>query len=228
MVCFRQKFPQYNLNMDARKILGVSKDATPQEIRKAYREKAKKHHPDQGGDSWAFQQVQDAFEELSTTQERSNPFQSPPQSQPPQSAADNPLNDSTSETDSQNTNKYAEGHPNHGWKNLFTGQLPLQNQTTVFILINCLDIFMTHRLLFKVEGAVETNPIADFFIDKFDFNGAIGFKLLVVTVVCIIAQIVAIKKVKTAKFLLNAGSCIVGIVVLYSFLLYLKHTNPGL
>ena len=59
---------------------------------------------------------------------------------------------------------------------------------------------MTHRLLFKVEGAVETNPIADFFIDKFDFNGAIGFKLLVVTVVCIIAQIVAIKKVKTAKF----------------------------
>lgn len=87
---------------------------------------------------------------------------------------------------------------------------------------------MTHRLLLKVEGAEETNPIADFFIDKFDIYGAIGFKLLVVTVVCVIAQIVAIKKVKTAKFLLNFGSCIVGVVVVYSFLLYLRHTNPGL
>lgn len=214
--------------MDARKILGVGNDATPQEIRKAYRKKAKKHHPDQGGDSWAFQQVQDAFEELSTAKEGANTSQSPSQAQQSQSTSSNPVNESISETNSKNTNNHAEGHPNHSWKNLFTGELPLQNQTTVFILINCLDIFMTHRLLSKVEGAVERNPIADFFIDKFDFNGAIGFKLLVVTVVCIIAQIVAIKKAKTAKFLLNTGSCIVGIVVLYSFLLYLKHANPGL
>ena len=56
--------------MDSRKILGVGNDATPQEIRKAYREKAQKHHPDQGGDSWAFQQVQDAFDELSKQSER--------------------------------------------------------------------------------------------------------------------------------------------------------------
>lgn len=203
--------------MDARKILGVSNDATPQEIRKAYREKAQKHHPDQGGDSWAFQQVKDAFDELTNQKDTENPFESPPQTAP-----------QTTAPTAENTNKHSGGHPNHGWKNLFTGQLPLQNQTTIFILINCLDIFMTHRLLFKVEGAVETNPIADFFIEKFDFNGAIGFKLLVVTVVCVIAQIVAIKKVKTAKFLLNAGSCIVGVVVVYSFLLYLRHTNPGL
>eukprot|EP01043_Picozoa_sp_COSAG02_P130202 COSAG02_NODE_67847_length_252_cov_0.647059_1_plen_66_part_10 len=51
--------------MDARKILGVSNEATPQEIRRAYREKAQKHHPDQGGESWAFQQVQNAYDELS-------------------------------------------------------------------------------------------------------------------------------------------------------------------
>ena len=203
--------------MDARKILGVSNDATPQEIRKAYREKAQKHHPDQGGDSWAFQQVKDAFDELTNQKNTENPFESPTPTAP-----------QTAAPTAENTNKHSGGHPNHGWKNLFTGQLPLQNQTTIFILINCFDIFMTHRLLFKVEGAVERNPIADFFIEKFDFNGAIGFKLLVVAVVCVIAQIVAIKKVKTAKFLLNAGSCIVGVVVVYSFLLYLRHTNPGL
>ena len=66
-----------------------------------------------------------------------------------------------------------------------------------------------------------------FIIDKFEFNGAIGYKLLIVAVVCVIAQIVAIKKVKTAKFLLNTGSCIVGVVVLYSVLLYLQHTAPA-
>lgn len=212
--------------MDSRKILGVGNDATPQEIRKAYREKAQKHHPDQGGDSWAFQQVQDAFDELSKQSESETPFEAMQPSERRRPEPKQEFETKNTEAEPVNTNKHAEGHPNHGWRNLFTGQLPLQNQTTVFILINCLDIFMTHRLLFKVEGAVETNPIADFFIDKFDFYGAIGFKLLVVAVVCVIAQIVAIKKVKTAKFLLNAGSCIVGVVVIYSLLLYLQHTAP--
>ncbi|MGY8748199.1 MAG: DUF5658 family protein [Pirellulales bacterium] len=212
--------------MDSRKILGVGNDATLQEIRKAYREKAQKHHPDQGGDSWAFQQVQDAFDELSRQSKSESPFEAMQTSERPRPESTHEFETQNTEAEPVNTNKHAEGHPNHGWRNLFTGQLPLQNQTTVFILINCLDIFMTHRLLFKVEGAVETNPIADFFIDKFDFYGAIGFKLLVVAVVCVIAQIVAIKKVKTAKFLLNAGSCIVGVVVIYSLLLYLQHTAP--
>ena len=204
--------------MDARKILGVSNEATPQEIRRAYREKAQKHHPDQGGDSWALQQVQDAYEALSN-RDAANPFVEPNHSEAPTDQTSN---------EQENTNKHAEGHPNHGWRNLFTGQLPLQNQTTVFILINCLDIFMTHRLLSGVEGARETNPFAQFFIDQYGFNGAIAFKLLIVSVVCVIAQIVAIKKVRTARFLLNAGSTITGIVVVYSFLLYLNHTNPGL
>ncbi|MCP4775856.1 MAG: J domain-containing protein [Planctomycetaceae bacterium] len=204
--------------MDARKILGVSNEATPQEIRRAYREKAQKHHPDQGGDSWAFQQVQDAYDALSNGN-AANSFVEPNHSEAPADQTSN---------EQENTNKHAEGHPNHGWRNLFTGQLPLQNQTTVFILINCLDIFMTHRLLFSVEGARETNPFAQFFIDQYGFNGAIAFKLLIVSVVCVIAQIVAIKKVRTARFLLNAGSTITGIVVVYSFLLYLNHTNPGL
>ena len=31
-------------------VLGVEKDATPEQIRKAYRKKALKEHPDKGGD----------------------------------------------------------------------------------------------------------------------------------------------------------------------------------
>ena len=45
--------------------LGVTKDASPDEIKKAYRKLASKHHPDKGGDTKQFQDVQVAYETLS-------------------------------------------------------------------------------------------------------------------------------------------------------------------
>ena len=50
--------------MDPYKILGIGKEASLEEISAAYREKSKKHHPDKGGDTWAFQQVQQAYEKI--------------------------------------------------------------------------------------------------------------------------------------------------------------------
>jgi hypothetical protein len=50
--------------VDPFKILGINESATPQQVDAAYREKAKKHHPDGGGDAWAFQQVQEAYEAI--------------------------------------------------------------------------------------------------------------------------------------------------------------------
>jgi hypothetical protein len=52
-------------DLDPYTILGVSRGAGPQEIRDAYREKSKKHHPDLGGDEWAFRIVAKAYEVLS-------------------------------------------------------------------------------------------------------------------------------------------------------------------
>lgn len=48
----------------AREVLGVSSDATPAEIRQAFRDAAKRAHPDAGGDEGAFRQVVDAFHRL--------------------------------------------------------------------------------------------------------------------------------------------------------------------
>lgn len=51
-------------------ILGVSKDATEQEIKKAYRTLAKEHHPDTGGEEARFKEIQQAYDVLSDSEKR--------------------------------------------------------------------------------------------------------------------------------------------------------------
>jgi curved DNA-binding protein len=50
--------------------LGITKEATAEEIKKAYKKLASKHHPDKGGDTAKFQEVQVAYETLSDPQKR--------------------------------------------------------------------------------------------------------------------------------------------------------------
>lgn len=52
------------------KILGISKDATQAEIRKAYRKKAVKLHPDKGGDPELFKELNTAHEVLKDEEKR--------------------------------------------------------------------------------------------------------------------------------------------------------------
>ena len=56
--------------MDYYQTLGVAKDATDDDIKKAFRKLAMKHHPDRGGDEAQFKQIQEAYATLSDTQKR--------------------------------------------------------------------------------------------------------------------------------------------------------------
>lgn len=56
--------------MDHYVTLGVNKNATPDDIKKAYRKLASKHHPDKGGDTATFQQIEEAYRILSDPQQR--------------------------------------------------------------------------------------------------------------------------------------------------------------
>jgi DnaJ-class molecular chaperone len=65
--------------MDHYQTLGVAKNATQDEIKKAYRRLAGIHHPDKGGDTAQFQKIQSAYEILSDPNKKQqydnpNPF----------------------------------------------------------------------------------------------------------------------------------------------------------
>jgi len=51
--------------------LGIPKQATADEIKKAYRKLASQHHPDKGGDTAKFQQIEEAYRTLSDPEKRS-------------------------------------------------------------------------------------------------------------------------------------------------------------
>ena len=51
-------------------ILGVSKGASEDELKKAYRKMVHKHHPDKGGDEAQFKKVNEAYQVLSDPQRR--------------------------------------------------------------------------------------------------------------------------------------------------------------
>lgn len=56
--------------MDPYAVLGVDKQASPEDIKKAYRKLAVKHHPDKGGDQEKFKEISAAYEILSDEQKR--------------------------------------------------------------------------------------------------------------------------------------------------------------
>lgn len=56
--------------MDYYTILGLSRDSSQEEIKKAYRKLALQHHPDKGGDVAKFQEITTAYETLSNPDKR--------------------------------------------------------------------------------------------------------------------------------------------------------------
>lgn len=117
--------------------------------------------------------------------------------------------------------------PRH-WRDLLTGRLPLETETTVFILVNMLDFFATYWLLqhsneLGVRPFTESNPVARFFLDRWGIKGLLGFKLAIVVFVCVVAQIVALRREATGRRLLQFGTVVVFGVVVYSASIYLRH-----
>ena len=222
------------------RILDVSPNATDEEIHRAYRKLASTHHPDLGGDKEEFQKILNAYEYLLSPQgkaaredrhygaaavarKRNDELRKERRKQAaaannddraPESAEKRTV-DANGETGlNRNQRPYSiPRQPMHA-HSFMTRKLPLQDATTFFILINSLDIFMTYVLISL--GAIEANPIANYFLKEYKFNGLIFFKLVIVAGVCVVAQIIAAKSIRKGRDLLNFGSLLVGAVVAYS------------
>jgi len=59
------------MTKDYYQILGVSRDASSEEIKKAYYKLAHKYHPDKGGDEQKFKEINEAYQTLSNKEKRS-------------------------------------------------------------------------------------------------------------------------------------------------------------
>lgn len=57
---------------DPYSVLGVSKTASAADIKKAYRDAAKKHHPDKGGNPEEFKKINEAYETVGDAKKRAN------------------------------------------------------------------------------------------------------------------------------------------------------------
>jgi curved DNA-binding protein len=63
------------MSKDYYKILGVEKNASQDEIKKAFRKGAMKHHPDKGGDEKKFKEMNEAYAVLSDENKKSQYYQ---------------------------------------------------------------------------------------------------------------------------------------------------------
>jgi hypothetical protein len=117
------------------------------------------------------------------------------------------------------------------WEPLFRRSLPLEHETVVFILVSALDVFLTYLLLSHSEAGlttvrfVESNAVARFFLHGWGPRGMVYFKFVMVAVVTVIAQVIARRRIETARRLLNVATLIVGGVVIYSVMLFARHTT---
>lgn len=59
--------------MDPYAVLGVDRGASPEEVKKAYRKLAVRHHPDKGGDAEKFKEISAAYEAITNPQPNMGP-----------------------------------------------------------------------------------------------------------------------------------------------------------
>lgn len=224
----------------------MSPHATDEEIHRAFRKLASTHHPDLGGDKDEFQRILNAYEQLlllrekaaqeerhygaaAIARQRNDELRKEKLRKAAAAKAESQTSEDARQSEVDRRGAPAPNQQQHAqaaraaaaaerqrryMQSFMTRKLPLQNATTMFIFINTLDIFMTYVLISL--GAIEANPIANYFFAKFNFNGLIFFKLVIVAGVCVIAQIIAASSIRKGKDLLNFGSLLVGSVVAYS------------
>ncbi|NOX53674.1 MAG: hypothetical protein GXP27_04410 [Planctomycetes bacterium] len=113
-------------------------------------------------------------------------------------------------------------------RTLFGRDLPLERETALFIFVSALDVFMTYVLLrHSAEGRTvhiftESNAVARYFLNHWGIKGLVMFKFAMVAIVTVLAQLIAMRRLDTARRLLNVATLLVCAVVIYSLVLLVR------
>ncbi|MCD6404736.1 MAG: hypothetical protein J7M19_02805 [Planctomycetes bacterium] len=94
---------------------------------------------------------------------------------------------------------------------MFKRKLALEEESSLFILVNFADLVLT-GLAFSV-GAREVNILANWVIVRFGLTGMVIYKFALVTFVLLICQYVHITHPKTARIVLVAGSVAYSVLI---------------
>lgn len=111
----------------------------------------------------------------------------------------------------------------HRWK------LRYETEISWFVLVSVLDIVMTvvvlrYSALGSTRGTFfESNPIAHWVLSRWGITGMALFKMSLVAVVVVIAEIVGSVRPLVARLLLYGGTLVVAGVVVHSVRLLLLH-----
>jgi len=112
---------------------------------------------------------------------------------------------------------------------VFGRRLPLERETSLFVLVSALDVFMTYLILrYSAEQRLplvftEANAVARYFLHHWGIKGMVLFKFGMVAFSVTVIQIIAMKRLETARWLLNLATLLVCVVVLYSLSLLVRH-----
>lgn len=104
---------------------------------------------------------------------------------------------------------------------LFDRWRAIETPAMWFVLMNVLDAAMIY-IMYAIPRAeddpmaVESNPIARFFLDRWGFHGMFAFKLASAFTVCVIAYLIAIRDLTASRRLLSFATVMVLAVVVYS------------
>jgi hypothetical protein len=112
---------------------------------------------------------------------------------------------------------------------MFRLPLPLQRESCLFLIASVLDVLMTRMLLEDLTGVTgrtifyESNPVAGYFFHHWNLAGIVYFKFVMVGFIEVIAHVIALKNVAVGRRLLDFGTLIVSVVVIYSMYLLMSH-----
>lgn len=113
-------------------------------------------------------------------------------------------------------------HEESFWETLRS--VPLLAETAWFLVFSAGDMLMTWLLLSR-GGHYESNRLARWFLHNWGMAGMMTFKLGMSLFVVILSQIIAREDRDKARWVLQVGYFIIGLVVIYSLFLYICHVR---